>query len=253
MGRIRISGIWKAALLAAVLGGLLLAACGPKPDVPDVQNLVATGMAGTQQARGLLDTIVAGVAATAEARQHSPTAAPPSAPPAPQPPPQPGAQPGAESGCPDNSLGRVSYASPADGYCFLYPQDFLVQKPSPGVVEFLGPALDKSPQPVRAYINIERKEPVNGRTLDEIAASLWSTSRSPRRVTNLTLGGQEALAADNLEIGETSWKIKQLLFTHNNAVFVLTISPFDGAAPYTKALPDVQRFWELMTASFVFR
>ncbi len=117
----------------------------------------------------------------------------------------------------------------------------------------MGPALDKSSQPLRAYINILRKERVNGRTLDEIALDIWKDSRSTYHLSNIQLGGQDALAAEGLQIGEAGWKVKQVLITHNGFVYLISLSPFDSTPPFDSALPDAQRFWNLAASSFAFR
>jgi len=111
------------------------------------------------------------------------------------PPPLATTAPLAENSCTGGGQGKRSYADAREGFCFFYPDDFFVNKPGQGNVEFLGPALDKSLQPVRAYINIAKKEPVGNRTLDEIAMSVWKEARSAYRLANISMGEQDALVA----------------------------------------------------------
>ncbi len=231
---------------------ILVSACQPRQAVQtaealDIHAIVATSMAGTQQARSLATIVAATFAAIAAAPGASRETLP--GPTAPASATGTSVPPGA---CTGGEPGKTPYIDAQEGYCFLYPEDFFVARPGAGIVEFLGKPLDNNPDPIRARINITRKEPVGGRTLDEIAASLWQDSRNPYRLSNIQLGGQDALVAENLVMGEADWKTKQLFFTHNSSVYLVTFSPVDTGAPYAKALPDIQRFWDLAIPSFRF-
>lgn len=231
---------------AVLLTALLSTACHPAaPSGPDINDLVATGMVGTRQAWAV-GTIVSATNAALAAR---------AAPPAPQAAstltPEP--LPTAEDPCSSRGGGKLSYADSGVGYCLFYPDDFFVNKPVGGGVEFLGPALDKTNQPLRAYISIDYKEPVQGRTLDEIALSVWKEARPGYRISNIQLGGQDALVADGLLLNNNRWIIRQVLFTHNALVYLITLSPVDEKEPYAQAMPDVSRFWEMVKGSFLFK
>ncbi len=227
-----------------------LAACRPAPasPTPDIGDVVATGMAGTLHARTLGTIVSATQAALAGKTQ---TAPPPSIPS----PSAPAAQAAApEDPCTAGGKGnRSAYVDNREGFCLFYPADFFVNKPGAGIIEFLGPALDKSNQPLRAYINVIRKEPVGGRTLDEIAMSTWKAPRSAYHLSNIQLDGQDALVASDLQLVDVAWKVKQIIFIHSGYVYLISISPFDSTSPYDKALPDAQRFWDLAIPSFTFR
>jgi hypothetical protein len=234
-------------ILIAVV--LLVSACQPRQTTPDIQSIVATGRAGTVQARTLatmvsatytaiaIPTAAAGLAAR-PADKQAPATAPTAA--------------STQDTCPSSSDGKTAYIDRQEGYCFLYPEDFFVDKPAVGTVVFLGAALDSSPEPLRAYITITNRGPVSGRTLDEIATSLWRESRNPYHVSNIRLGGQDALMAEGLVIGEKDIKSRQIFFTHNGSVYLITFSPVDPAEAYAKAMPDIQRFWDLATSTFMF-
>jgi hypothetical protein len=56
-----------------------------------------------------------------------------------------------------------------------------------------------------------------------------------------------------LLIGEASWKVKQVLFTHNKSVYLIGLSPVDSTPPFDRAQPDIQRFWDLAIPSFTFQ
>ncbi|RPJ52108.1 MAG: hypothetical protein EHM21_01030 [Chloroflexi bacterium] len=238
----------KITILCAVIPPVLLlaAACQAKtPPRPDIHNLVATGMLGTRQARAI-GTIVSATNAALAAQAVTPAPAATSI-------PSPIPLPTAEDPCSSSGGGKLAYADSGAGYCLFYPDDFFVNKPISGGVEFLGPALDKSAVPVRAYISIAYREPVQGRTLDEIAMKVWKEARPGYRMRNILLNGQDALVADELVINDSRWMVRQVIFTHNGSVYLVTLSPMDEKEPYSQALPDVVRFWEMMKGSFTFQ
>jgi len=235
-------------LLSAVipLAIILFTACRPAPKNtgPDIDDIVATGMAGTQHAWALGTIVSATQAALAWQVKTVP-------PPDTSPPPATAAA--SDDPCTGRGPGKRSYVDEGAGYCLFYPEDFFVERPTTGGVEFLGPALDKSLQPLRGYINISRKEPVNGRTLDEIAMSVWKDPRNAYRLSNIRLGGKDALVAEDLLLGDAGWKIKQVLFTHKDFIYVISFAPVDTTPPFDKVLPDIQRFWDLAIPSFTFK
>jgi hypothetical protein len=239
-----------------VLASFLAAACSPKSPAsgPDINNLVATGMLGTRQAWAI-GTIVSATNAALAARAPTPVPTAAGNPAANTPSPLPTV----EDPCANQSAGgsasvaKRAYASSSEGYCLFYPGDFFVNKPVSGGVEFLGPALDNTADPLRAYIRIAYREPVQSRTLDEIARSVWKEASPGYHISNIQLGGQDALVADDLVFEKSRRSVRQVLFIHNNAVYLITLSPFDANEPYKKALPDVERFWMLALRSFVFK
>jgi hypothetical protein len=221
-------------------------ACQPKTQVgPNLNNLVATGMLGTRQAWAI-GTIVSATNNALPVREITPaptTAIIPS----------PSPLPTAADPCASRGEGKLSYADSGIGYCLLYPDDFFVNKPASGGVEFLGPVVNKNTDPGRAYISIKYKEPVNGHTLDELALKIWKDAQPGYRIKNIQLGGREALVADDLMIDNNRWAIRQVLFTYRDSVYLITLSPMDKKTPDAQEVRDVTRFWETAKGSFVFR
>jgi hypothetical protein len=239
--------------ITALLAAFLPTACRQKSAPPgvDIHQLVATGMLGTRQAWAI-GTIVSATHAALAARAATPAPIAASSPS-----PSPAPLPTTEDPCSNPNTGKpvggkLSYSDNGVGYCLFYPDDFFVNKPVSGGVEFLGRALDQSAEPLRAYIRIASQEPVKGRTLDEIARSVWKDAHPGYRITNIQLGGQDALVAEDLVIDSSRWMIRQVLFTHKGMVYLITLSPVDPGEPYSKATLDVERFWEMAQASFVF-
>lgn len=229
-----------------VLGMGLVSACanrGPGPAFL-LSDLAETGVAGTQRARTLA-VLVQTALPTSEPTttpQPSPTAGLSGV-------PQPSAPAGA---CANGEPGREVYVYPSEGFCFLYPSDFQARQPDTGIVDFVGPALGDSSSPVRAYISIQRRDSVNGRTLDEITLDIWRGSRTPFRSYNIQLGGRDAMVAEGLALGDTDALVTQILFTHNDTVFTITLSPYENEAPFSPAQAYLQRFRETVIPSFTF-
>jgi hypothetical protein len=237
---------WWGLAVTILLVMALVSACTEQNPAFLLSDLAETGIAGTQYARALASL----VAATQAAREPTPTPAPALT----EAVVTPGvAQPTApESACANGDPGREVYVYASEGFCFLYPSDFIARQPTDGTIDFVGPALGDANDPVRAYVSIQKKEPVNNRTLDEIMLEEWSPARVPFRSYNIQLGGRDALVAEGLTLGESDTLVTQVIFVQNKAVFVMTLSPYENQEPHSWAYPYMQKFWGMAIPSFTF-
>lgn len=230
----------------------LASACVPQMQgLQQLSDLAATGIAGTQYARALASLVAATQTAAAPSATLTATPAPVQ-PTQPTGPTRTSPLSTDEAPCKSSDPGVGVYDYRTEGFCFLYPSDFIPRQPDPGWVDFVGPALDDGSGEVRAYVTLLKKGAVNNRTLDEIMLSEWSQSGSPFRSYNISLGGRDAVAAEGLSFSETGTLVVQVIFTHNDSVYVMTFSPFETQPPFSPAHTYVQRFWTLATSSFQF-
>ena len=154
--------------------------------------------------------------------------------------------------CPKETAITSTLLDQQNGYCLTYPKDFSLQHPYPNVTELIGPALDKSLDPLQAQLLITNEGAVNNRTLDALADEYWRDSQVPVVKSDLKLGDESALAAENVQMGESSWKTRQVVSIHNGIVYHLTFSPVDGGIRSSQAAPDIDRLWKAVTSSFTF-
>jgi hypothetical protein len=244
MQRQKLAWIWITGLFVLTIG--LVSACtgqGPGPAFL-LSDLAETGIAGTQQARTL--AVLVETALPPPEPTLTPLASPTTGLPGIPRPTAPA------SACTSSGPGREVYVYPAEGFCFVYPGDFQARQPDMGIVDFVGPALGDSLDPVRAYISIQRRDPVGNRTLDEIMLDEWNQSSRPYRSYNIQLGGRDAVVAEGLVLGNTDDQVMQVLFTHHDTVFTITLSPYESEEPYSPARLYLQRFWDLVIPSFTF-
>lgn len=156
------------------------------------------------------------------------------------------------NGCPVGTADATPYINNQDGYCLLVPNGFTISQPTEGLLIISGPVLDQSIESVRATLNISRIGSSGGRTLADIAKEVWSGARDAYTQNTLSLGGDAAIMAEGLLIGEAEWKIKEVIVIHQDMAYKLTFTPVDESSDFAKALPDIQKLWDQVIASFTF-
>jgi len=156
------------------------------------------------------------------------------------------------NGCPVGTADATPYINNQDGYCLLVPNSFSISQPTEGLLIISGPVLDQSIESVQATLNISRLGSSGGRTLTDITQEAWSGARDTYIQKTVTLGGDAAIMAEGLLIGEAEWKIKEVIVIHANMAYKLTFTPVDESANFAKALPDIQKLWDNVITSFVF-
>jgi hypothetical protein len=156
------------------------------------------------------------------------------------------------NGCPVATAEATPYTNNQDGYCLLVPNGFSISQPTEGLLVISGPTLDESIESVQAMLSISRIGSSGGRTLTEITQEAWSAARGSYTQNAVTLGGDEAIVAEGLLIGEAEWTIKEVIVVHEGMAYKLTFTPVDESANFAKALPDIQKLWDTVIASFTF-
>lgn len=156
------------------------------------------------------------------------------------------------NGCPVATAEATPYTNNQDGYCLLVPNSFSISQPTEGLLVISGPALDESIESVQAMLTISRIGSSGGRTLAEIAQEAWSAARSSYTQNTAQLGGDEAIMAEGLLIGEAEWTIKEVIVVHEGMAYKLTFTPVDESDGFAKAQPDIQKLWDAVIASFTF-
>ncbi|MEW5870708.1 MAG: hypothetical protein AB1894_15655 [Chloroflexota bacterium] len=115
------------------------------------------------------------------------------------------------NGCPVGTAEAAAYTNNQDGYCLLVPNGFSISQPTEGLLIVSGPALDQSIESVQATLNITRIGSSGERALVDIAQEAWSGAREAYTQNTITLGGETAMLAEGLLIGEAEYSIYEFV------------------------------------------
>jgi hypothetical protein len=165
-------------------------------------------------------------------------------------PPGPETTPQIPASCMPQDEGLAAYFNLGNGYCLLYPEHFRVGDVTPWMVNFYGPPLDPSVEPVQAGFSIQARQPAKGQTLEQVVteyikSEVGDTLPVTRSLT--TIGGEAAEVIEGLP-GRTG--NRRALLIHQDIVYHLVLYPVDDAFP--QARPDVEAIWQAATGSLTF-
>ena len=160
----------------------------------------------------------------------------------------------AAEGCMPAESGKIPMSNSQDGYCLLYPEGFSIRQPATNVLEIAGPPVDQGQEaePLVARVVIQKKSLPGGSSLETVAAALWSAGQPGFTQSPLTLGGQPALYADHLVTGGAAFQVRKVVVIYQSSYYILTFTPYDDVEPYAQVLPNQQKLWEMIIASFRF-
>jgi hypothetical protein len=146
--------------------------------------------------------------------------------------------------------GLAVYFNLSNGYCLLYPERFRVGDVYPWMVNFYGPPLDQSLEPVQAGFSIQARQSASGQTLEQVVTHYIKSEVGdtlPVSRSRITLGGEAAEVIEGLP-GRTG--NRHVLLIYQDVVYHLVLYPVDNAFPQAK--PDVEAIWQAATESFTF-
>lgn len=144
------------------------------------------------------------------------------------------------------------YVNEAGGYCFAYPAGFEAEVSAAGdeMVNILGPALDNSPEPLRASLVIEVQPVLEGSDLAGLVSAYLSQAvlqnlPTPIEQSSMILGGEAAERLDGVP-GRLSSRVVMAL--HGETLFMLRFHPTDAEA----AAADLEALFQTVSGSFAF-
>lgn len=138
---------------------------------------------------------------------------------------------------------------PLEGYCFALPQGFMLLPQGDGSIGVYGPALDSSPDPVRATLNVSVK-PANGQTTQEIVDAYVKElpqTGTPVKQSEVVLGGPTAIKLENVPSRGGSTQVMSV-FAEN--LYDLNFQP--DPAGFPQAAADLTRLYDTVMGSFTF-
>ena len=147
--------------------------------------------------------------------------------------------------------GLSVYTSQTDGYCFAYPSHFELELSKIGQPVVRGPALDKSPDPLRATLVIEAEVAARDKGLAQIVDGYLSqfdgmTVPAIKR-TSLTLGGEPA---EMLEVVPGREGSREVFALRNGELFHLMFMP--SVRDFPAAQADVESLFQAVVKSWKF-
>lgn len=134
------------------------------------------------------------------------------------------------------------FTSLRKGYSFYYPDEFVINQPSPRMTQVLGPA-----GPMRASLEISSRPAMI--TLDEAVQETLRGLPATFAVTQstTTLGGEPAVFIEGLPGRLAS---RRAFVIHQGELYTLDFSPVDNAPSEVQA--QVENLWQLVITSFSF-
>lgn len=229
--------------LSLIFAGAILSACAPVTPPPTLQSTpVMVPVTGTPIATVfVLPTAVPSAAATPAAADS------------------PAAPPQDTFSLPAICYreGLPTYIDRMAGFCFAFPQSFALGEFNPGQPAVLGPALDSSPDPLRATLTYQVK-PAAGMSLpNHLAAYALETGTSPETLLGeLTLGAEAAKVMDPVR-GRPNARV--VLVLHGDNLYILSFAPTLKDTPppqqsdaWKKGQQDMEALYGTVTGSFGF-
>jgi hypothetical protein len=157
-------------------------------------------------------------------------------------------QAGKPAACAPANGEQAVFTSTEGGYCFAYPGGFTLGEAVGGRVPVLGPALDASPDPLRARLEVEVTQLAAGTTLhaadDEFVNSFGALASEIAREP-FTLGGEPAILLHNVPARLSA---RVVLAVRGERQYALWFQP--EGLPQAEA--DLELLFGTVTATFAF-
>jgi hypothetical protein len=141
------------------------------------------------------------------------------------------------------------YVDPGGRYCVQFPDYFRIGDVTMDRVNFYGPPLDQSIEPVFAALSIQVLGPAEGQSLTAVVDAYVAENSLGQPVTRraITLGGEPAEGIEGLPGRFLTW---QALLIHADVIYQVSLFPKDPALP--QAEPDAQAIWQAVEMTFTF-
>ena len=145
--------------------------------------------------------------------------------------------------------GNRVYIRSEDAFCFSIPERFKIQESAPGHALIVGPALEKSADPIFASLDVTATEVPAGSDLNDLVDealreftdfAAWKIVRTPTQVD-----GEPAVSVEPIP-GRLSGR--DLFFLHGNTFYRLYFWPVDSKI----AQADLSELYKTVTNSFRF-
>ena len=145
------------------------------------------------------------------------------------------------------------YVNLQDGYCFQYPvaEGFRVHDvfPDIGVSAVWGPPLTPNLEPIRAGLTVHKQEAVNGRSLDEIVATVLADNPEAQVVdAAATFAGEPAQIVEGISGMMDS---RRYYLIHDGFLFEVTLVPLTQPGEFEEAvMAQRESLWQSVSSSF---
>lgn len=153
--------------------------------------------------------------------------------------------------------GLPTYINREAGLCFAFPQKFTVGEFNPGEPAILGPALDSSPDPLRATLTVQAKPAAGTSLADHLSSYALETGTSPESVSGeITIGGETGKVMDPVKGRPNA---RAVLVLHGDNLYVLSFAPTLKDTPaaqqtdvWKRGQQDMEALYTIVAGSFAF-
>ncbi len=145
-------------------------------------------------------------------------------------------------------VGQPLFVDSKNHYCLAFPIQFKPGEAAPGHPELVGPALDSSPDPVRATMTLDVTPMTTTVTLKQaVDKFIQAQPKAQPAITrkSITLGGESAEVLENVPARLAS---RNVLVLRNNVLYNFWFQPLG----VQKAQSDLEAVYKAVTASFAF-
>jgi hypothetical protein len=152
----------------------------------------------------------------------------------------------AEVACPEPTEGLKQLKHAAQGYCLLYPADYLAVETSDTTINLVIDSLMNHIDP-RVSLTVEEAA---GRTLEQVADQVVADFTIPgveSERTTTTLAGEAAVLLDHLPGQDFN---RRVLLIHEGRLYHFFFTPVDPAV--VDVFQKMEAFYETITGSFRF-
>jgi hypothetical protein len=156
----------------------------------------------------------------------------------------------ADSVCPQPGEGEKAYTNPGDGYCMLYPNDFQEDTSFPGRI-FGGPVLGNLPDfpNVQTNLVVGTHGIANGMTPQDFVNQLPANAYDPASLTEMTIGGANAVVYNNLA---GPWRSRNAYIVLPDGNVYTIVSQPDDPTQFPDGLPYLNRLFNSVVMSLQF-
>lgn len=152
--------------------------------------------------------------------------------------------------CPVAGSGQVAYRNVVDGYCYLYPDDFMEDPTFPGRI-IGGPIWGDIGdfQDVQTSLVVGTFGKANGQTPRDLLFARPADMYDTSSLLDTTIGGQPAVVFTNTA---GPWDSRDaFIVTSSDAVYTIVSQPMEPAQ-FPDGIPYLDRLWSMVTSSLQF-
>lgn len=152
--------------------------------------------------------------------------------------------------CPVGNADQATFINAAEGYCFLYPDDYDADIGAGGDTFVKGPVDASLTEDIPPSVSISNEGSTGGDNLNQWTNQMvddWKAPGTTPDIDNVNINGMSGKQTDDLP-GMVGNRI--VFLVHDGDGYVFTVLPVDNSFPEKKA--DALALWNMIRNSFTF-